>query len=465
MLISILAVISVMPCLCYYLIRLASIYNKLDKYEKPCYLFSMLGAYIASFIYGYLIYDNIEEDEIIGIVFITLLIGVGFLILANRISKIVLKQKEKQQEKANQDKALEEKIALQKLVEQNKWIFPYKEFYTLCVESQIKPGNSDFNRQKLQNAVKFILDKYNIPDEFHAKYLSNGKDYYLKGKKEASDETNKIQKEKFKHDSTPIDYTPSAEEQEIISAINSIKNLYGIEKRQVMLQNEIDFLSAKCSEIINKIPGSNSVTFPYRKEKSWATWGGLANAIAGPGAGVMTALQVQKDNENIRAQNAMFVEANLQLQAMKKKVSEQLHKEYDILAKEESVLKKEKDRLPLKVVLSSPNTSKILKHMNLRNWFFNKTESGILQISVTASCIIPSELLPDPNLVVDGTLNVNLYYSDKFISSIYLVLPREGLSANGHPVVLNGISTTALPIEAKYSPQVGDNSNLWIMEK
>ena len=46
----------------------------------------------------------------------------------------------------------------------------------------------------------------------------------------------------------------------------------------------------------------NSVT--VEKERDWAAWGGAASGLAGPAAGVATALNVMKENEEIHQRNA-----------------------------------------------------------------------------------------------------------------------------------------------------------------
>ena len=46
---------------------------------------------------------------------------------------------------------------------------------------------------------------------------------------------------------------------------------------------------------------------PLEQEHDWAVMGGLANGLAGPGAGIATAVNAQIENAQIRARNSQLL--------------------------------------------------------------------------------------------------------------------------------------------------------------
>lgn len=87
------------------------------------------------------------------------------------------------------------------------------------------------------------------------------------------------------------------------------EGLIGREKRIAMLTAEREALLQKADTLKNGAKAVMSAS--QQKEKDWAVHGGIANGIAGPAAGVATAINIQAQNAQIRAQN----KANLQAYA------------------------------------------------------------------------------------------------------------------------------------------------------
>ena len=233
-----------------------------------------------------------------------------------------------------------------------------------------------------------------------------------------------------------------------------------------MLKNELSALEQERTRLRAALKDeSQPVSVNFQKEKSWAAWGGVANAIAGPAAGVMTALQVQQQNAKAKEQNWAMLEAASYVNAARKKREEQIEARLSTLYSRIRSTENELDKLSLKIVLPSPTSADIQNCLKLKNNTFTKTESGILDISATVHCIIPKDNLPAPNMVADGSVHAKVFLEEQFVEDIYFVLPRDGISLHGEGSTVHSFCTTALPVEGNYQLKLSDNSNLWIMEK
>ena len=233
-----------------------------------------------------------------------------------------------------------------------------------------------------------------------------------------------------------------------------------------MLKNELSALEQERTRLRAALKDeSQPVSVNFQKEKSWAAWGGVADAIAGPAAGVMTALQVQQQNAKAKEQNWAMLEAASYINAARKKREEQIEARLSTLYSRIRSTENELDKLSLKIILPNPGSAEIQNCLKLKNAEFTKTESGILNITATAHCVIPKENLPDSDFVADGAVHAKVYLEDTFVEDVYFVLPRGGISVHGNGSTVHSLCTTALPVEGNYQLKIGDASNLWIMEK
>jgi hypothetical protein len=319
---------------------------------------------------------------------------------------------------------------------------------------------------KLRKAVEYILEKHNVPSGYWDRFLENGAQYYRQAEAEREAQAKKAAEEKHRHDTTLRTYTPDDGEKQILAGIHSLRKLHGLEKKRAMLKNEIAALQQRKAQALAELSGaSKPVTAQWQKEKSWAAWGGIADAIAGPAAGVMTALQVQQDNQRIREQNIAMLEAASYLEGVRRKQAESIQKRVDHLVEEIRKLEDILDKLTLKVVLPTPGTKDIASGTTLKNGQFVQTESGVLQVSADVKCLVPKEMLPAANMVVDGAIHGKVFLRDQFVEDIYFILPRDGIRIDGQSVNVHSLCTRALPVKAEYRLELGDDSNLWVMEK
>ena len=149
------------------------------------------------------------------------------------------------------------------------------------------------------------------------------------------------------------------------------------------------------------------------KEKDWALLGGIANGIAGPGAGISTAVNAMQENERIRAENAKRRQQGAEMNAFyqdlafraaqKKPVArtmEQLDKEYD------AIMSWSPKTLFSRIIIKSKTA--------ISDW-----KSGAVNVYVEWE-------QKSKSLCIDGALRAKIYAENKCVGCAYLVLPKEG---------------------------------------
>lgn len=185
------------------------------------------------------------------------------------------------------------------------------------------------------------------------------------------------------------------------------------------------------------------------KEKDWAILGGIADGIAGPGAGAATAVNAMLDNVKIREQNAANrrwgaqQNMNLQLQAneLAKKAPrtltmEQVQQQYEVVMawKPETLFKQ--IRIQEKKAEIDPQTKSVVVSV------IHRGVKGAFRI--------------------DGALRAMIYTEKgEFAGCAYLPLPRRGIKRTGSVgSLLNGICAEPLIASKAYTVEV-EPLDLW----
>lgn len=150
------------------------------------------------------------------------------------------------------------------------------------------------------------------------------------------------------------------------------------------------------------------------QEKDWALLGGVAEGIAGPVAGVLTAVDAMQDNEKIRAQNAARREWGARQNAFYQDLARQAHRERPV------ALSMEELREKYEAVLSwDPDT--LFSLLRLTDV---QAEVDEITGAVTVSAHWQQK---DNSICIDGTLRAKLYTAAGVcVGCAYLVLPMTG---------------------------------------
>ena len=174
----------------------------------------------------------------------------------------------------------------------------------------------------------------------------------------------------------------------------------------------------------------------YQAPKSdWAIAGGLASGIAGPAAGVVTALDVQSKNAAAEAQAEEIRTAGLNLyvaasQMGHGKMSEDAKQRIEL----ESNLKK--------ALVDETDPEEKMQALHFENWKIKLNESGSFYVTVTLSTTRPTMLL-NSQAILDGSLRIEILdQNDQTIAEGYYCAPgydMVSLAQKNHTAVLDNM--------------------------
>ena len=189
-----------------------------------------------------------------------------------------------------------------------------------------------------------------------------------------------------------------------------------------------------------------------QKEHDWALHGGIASGIAGGAAGVATALDIQRKNAAIRAQNEANMKALTPLIGASFEAESRARREAESLAQKIS-------EAQIKLVGDDPAEA-VLSHLQFADTKVTVSETGAFTVStkVTAKDL---KVFDSTSAVADGTVLAKVYQDNSMIGVAQLVLPTYGVGTYG--ATLEGICLVGAergkPCTVKFAA-----SNLWVME-
>lgn len=268
-------------------------------------------------------------------------------------------------------------------------------FYKECVETEAV----DFSYPKNVQRVQLLADKYKLiyPEGIEKLFLQSKELYEGFNEKEAKE------KELAK-----------------FNDLNKYSDLTGKDKRIAMLKAEAARFS-EYAEHDEKVADA-FVRSGLQKEKDWATAGGIASGIAGPAAGIATAINVQNKNAEIRAKNEQH------LQSVRPIYNDMMGKAGASRRIVEDI-RKEIEDFKLKLV-SDVNSAELMKKISFSNTTVSVSNTGAATVSTTASLQPDFKIFDDVPAVVDGTIIAEIYDGDKRCGTALLVLPKYGLGEN-----------------------------------
>lgn len=306
-------------------------------------------------------------------------------------------------------------------------------FFVECVLAR----TDDFTKPKNKQRAQLLADKYNLqyPDGIEALYQQG-----LDAHKSISQ---RLENKRLEEKRT--------EEQEEFTRLNRYSDLTGKDKRIAMLTDRAEELRKKADA--QEKYADMLVRSGQQKERDWATWGGVADGIAGFGAGVSTAVDLQMQNIQIRAENEKRLRAALPGYMFMADSAQGNRRNADEIMKEIENFK-------LKLV-SDDSAADLMKNISFCNTDVLVSETGAAMVCTTASLNPKFRIFDGDPAVVDGTIIAKIYDGKQLCGTAQLVLPIYGLGQN---IPLTGICldccTPGKTYTAKFSAK-----NLWAMEK
>ena len=306
-------------------------------------------------------------------------------------------------------------------------------FFVECVLADA----NDFSKPKNKQRAQLLADKYKLayPNGIEALYQQG-----LEGHKVVSQRLVLNQLEEKR-----------AEERKEFQRLNKYSDLTGKDKRIAMLTDRATELRSKASsqdEYAQMLMRSGQ-----QKERDWAIWGGAANGIAGFGAGVSTAVDIQLQNMQIRAENEQRRQAALPGYMFMTNSASGNRKNADAIMKEI-----ESFRLKL---VSEDSAEELMKKITFRNTDVLVSETGAAMVCTCASLDPDFKIFDDVPAIVDGTIIAKIYDGKELCGTAQLVLPVYGL---GQDIPLNGICIDCCQPGKTYTVKF-TAKNLWAMEK
>ena len=306
-------------------------------------------------------------------------------------------------------------------------------FFIECVLSEC----DDFTKEKNIARAQLLAKKYNLT------YPQGIPELYARGMKAHESISGKITEDKLSK--------IRAQEQEEFNRLNRYSEFYGRDKKIAMLTDRMRELRERADSL--EKGASLLLRSTQQQERDWATWGGIANGIAGAGAGISTALEIQAQNAQIRAQN----EANMRA-AMPAYMSVTGNASQN--RSNAAAIEKQIARMEEKLV-AEISAREILPLLHVGNSTVDVSETGAFKVTATISVCQPLFIYGDVPAVVDGTLIAHVFDGENRIGTAKMVLPVDGVSDKAG-IIGAGLSGAepGKTYRVKYAPH-----KLWLMEK
>lgn len=306
-------------------------------------------------------------------------------------------------------------------------------FFVECVLSEVH----DFSKEKNKQRAQLLADKYNL------KYPNGIEELFEQGLN-----GHKVVSQRFVLNHLE---EKRAEERQEFERLNKYSDLTGKAKRIAMLTDRAAELRKEAKnqdQYANMLMRSGQ-----QKERDWATWGGIADGIAGFGAGVSTAVDIQMQNMQIRAENEKRRQAALPGYMFMTNSAQGNRRNADEIMKEIENFK-------LKLV-SDESAAELMKKISFSNTDVLVSETGAAMVCTSATLDPKFKIFDDVPAVVDGTIIAKIYDGDQLRGTAQLVLPMYGLGQN---IPLNGICIDCCKPGKNYTAKF-TAKNLWAMEK
>ncbi len=335
--------------------------------------------------------------------------------------------------------------------------FPKELFYELCANEGIKEIKGEFSTKKAQ-LIQQEIANFMLPPAFRKTFLSHDiAVLFEEGQTEHLENTNRW-------NATPHRGNPTETEAQIIKEANEVQALKGLQKRKHILtsninKSKIEIRKKKEAEeaaLQLAVMLNNSTSTP---KGDWAFLGGIADGIAGPGAGAAVALSVMAENERIAANNrAMASGAISALQDSRMKTSAS---RYD-LERAVTLLEGELSALNQKIVLTKFTKEEVLKNLDILDTNVEKQENNVLRIRVKLKNKMPSSEVEGAHIVVDGTYKATIKCGETLVGETTIALPIYGVECEKIETI-TGYCPMYMEGDRKYTVTLEPN-NLWLME-
>ena len=310
---------------------------------------------------------------------------------------------------------------------------PLDRFFVECVLSEC----NDFSKPKNVARAKLLADKYKLsyPDGVESLYMQGYEAHTAVSGRIESDAMEELRK---------------AERAEY-ERMNRYAYYHGKEKKAAMLRDRMKELrdEAKSKDRYADML-MRSVT---EQEQDWSIWGGIADGLAGPAAGVSMAIDIQQQNAQIRARNEANSRAAMPYYMTITGSASQNRANADAIEKELSLLQEK--------LVEDAGSEEVLKLLEISNSVVEVSKTGAFRVSATVEPKKPLYIYGDVPATADGTIVAHVFEEGIDIGRVNMVLPVNGASSKTGVmgIALSGADPT------KKQRVVFTADNLWLQEQ
>lgn len=399
--------------------------------------------------------------------FLSMLTLVGLALIILGINDLVIKKRMNNIIKKETAEAETKKRETNRKIQENTFEFPAEKFYRLCSSNNISCLDNEYSIQKAtQTARDLMKATAGIEIQDYGNYLDKDRleRFLVEGKQKAQD----ADEEKIREQKTPRVAEATESERTFLKRSAELAKLYGKEKRVEMLYSTYNDYQKKIDALRKGEEALKTLGMIYadqqKKQGDWAIMGGIAEGIAGVGAGVAVAASTMAKNAEIRKYNEDMRKASVEMMSGLPTMAGDRY----ALENESSKIWQRIDETKNKVVLSEPTADKIWDNITIGKPSVKKNDSGVLAIAVPLQFKHPFDLnVPDGvGMVVDGTLEAQVWFEDTLVDTIYIPFPVYGIPCNMmEKITLDGMCGQCVAYKGStYKVKFKDEQNLWVME-
>ena len=384
------------------------------------------------------------------------------------------KEKTEKEERERQRLVKEHLHKIQKLDEFNKsgkegkWQFPTAKFYQDCNEKKVDDVSSEYGYNKARSIAEQLIREACPEADMSCfqTYLTKEKlqEFLDAGKPQAELIAKwQLSQKKQVHFAKAYPY-----EATFIKRATAVSRLTGNEKRVKMLTDLLNDCDDRIQKLKDGEEAMKQLAMVYagaqKKESDWAILGGAANGIAGPVASAAVIWDTMKNgaiaqyNEGMRQASADVLSGTFAVADDRYKVE-----------KERENVKQRLDEAKGKVSLSKPDTKEIFESFRVDTQYgkVTKNDSGILECALDIQLKKPLVLdVPEGlNMVVDGTIRAKVMMEEIYVGDVDFPLPIYGIPCDmTKSVTLDGMCDRSMEYDGKYTLELAEKQNLWVME-
>ena len=295
-----------------------------------------------------------------------------------------------------------------------------------------------------ENDIKKTVEEYFI-EEKRKEDVANEK-----ADREAKEKAKKIKEEKYERE--------VKEQKRMVDSpyfVGREKRIYGLKKILSEINESLSEIKSEISDL-NELANAVRNSANIEKTNDWATYGGLAAGLAGPGAGVVIAAQTIAENEEIEARNAQNTRYAHDLSEEIRKTAQYRTNGLNECMHDKKVVEEEIEKASLALV-DEGESSKIFEMLDIE---IISVQEKRVNINIKSKESI--KIFEEVDAVVDGTFWVHVYQQKEYVGSTRVELPLEGVDDTFSEIE----QFTALGIDPNIKIDVElEPEKLWLIEK